>query len=411
MTLALQILSFLLLSLGVGFIIAAAIGVLRFPDALQRMHASTKAGTLGAILVLGGAMLALERDAVPVGALAILFMLLTVPVAAHLLGRAAYVSGTPLRMMVGRNALFRVLPRQEIPLEDRTEFVAYTPALPPAGLPPERSGALPAMTELRLALIAPDIAPVLTRSLSIRNTNKVPLKAIAVVDEAFLAATGDIQGTRIKVRENVARAIEEMETLLPKRRSFFTLSYEEGDPMRLIASRDDPGSLLVLPCQGWCHHGVDVATPFATGRPEGLLRLADHHAGCVLYLGRKAMKQPPVVAVSDDGGDAIIGGLEWALKAGLWKAPQLLLVGEGQPARREVFAAIAERHGSIVLEPGVQGTARAQLPAAAAKADAWVTTSLPRPKRTDWYGTFWHDTIAPGWAGEVLLVPSAAERG
>lgn len=411
MTPALQVLSFLLLSLGVGFIIAAAVGVLRFPDALQRMHASTKAGTLGAILVLGGAMLALEPDALPVGALAILFMLLTVPVAAHLLGRAAYVSGAPMRMMVGRNALLHVLERQKIPLEERTEFVAYAPSLQVGSSSPERSGTLPEMTELRLALIAPEIAPILARSLAIRRTNKVPLKAIAVVDEAFLNATGDVQGTRVKVRENVARAIEEMETLLPKRRSFFTLSYEEGDPMRLIPSHEDLGSLLVLPGKGWCHHGVDIATPFATGRPEGLLRLSDHHAGCILYLGRKAMNHPPVVVVSDDGSDAIVRGLEWALNAKLWQNPQLLLVGMNKAIRTGIYDEIARRHGCIVLPPLFHGAGPTTLPSAAAYADAWVTTSLPSPKRADWYGMFWQDNIAPGWAGEVLLVPSAAEHG
>lgn len=411
MTVVVQLFSFLLLSLGVGFIIAAAVGVLRFPDALLRMHASTKAGTLGAILALGGAVLALEPDAVPVGILAILFMLLTVPVAAHLLGRAAYISGAPLRKMFGRDALSGILRRQEIPLEERTEFVAYAPSPQVGNSPSQRPGTLPEMTELRIALIAPEITPVVARGLSIRRTNKVPLKAIAVVDEAFLQATGDVQGTRVKVRENVARAIEEMETLLPKRRSFFTLSYEEGDPMRLIPSHEDRGSLLVLPCKGWCHHGVDIATPFATGRPEGLLRLADHHAGCVLYLGRKSISQRPVVAVSDDGSEAIVQGLEWALNSKLWQSPQLLVVGQGKAARIDIFDEIAERHGGVVLQQPPQGAARAALPSDAAKADAWVTTALPRPKRADWYGMFWHDNIASGWAGEVLLVPSTTEIG
>lgn len=405
------ILSFFLMLIGVGFVIAAAIGVLRFRDALQRMHASTKAGTLGAILVLAGAMLGLADDAVPVGTMAILFMLLTVPVAAHLLGRAAYVSGAPMRMVLGRNALFGVLDRQAVPLEERTEYVAYAPrakSLDSADVAPQ---ALAAMSEVRLALIAPDISPIVTRSLTIRAANKVPMKAIAVVDEAFLDATGDVQGTRAKVRENVARAIEEMETLLPKRRSFFSLSYEEGDPMRLIPSSEDSGSLLVLPNKGWCNHGVDIATPMATGRPEGLLRLADHHAGSVLYLGCKPLVETPLIAVADDGGDAILQGLEWALSSGLWKSPTLLIVGHGKPARHSVFAALAKRLGADIVDKPSQSPSGSMLPKEATAADVLVTASLPRPKRTDWYGMFWHDSIAPGWTGEVLLVPPARKSG
>ncbi|SFV37308.1 monovalent cation/proton antiporter, MnhG/PhaG subunit [Devosia crocina] len=410
MTLVFHILALVLVVLGVVFIFAAAVGVSRFPDALQRMHASTKAGTLGAILILGGAMAALGSEAAAVGTMAMLFMLLTVPVAAHLLGRAAYVSGAPLRLVVGTNALLGVLQRQDVPLEERTEFVAYAPGPAPVVVPEPADESLPPLSDVRLALIAPDIAPVLSRALAIRNANKVPLKAIAVVDDAFLQATGDPQGARLKVRENVAKAIEEMETLLPKKRSFFTLSYEEGDPMRLIPAREDLGSLLVLPWQGWCHHGVELATPMATGRPEGLLRLADHHAGGTLYLGRKDKATDPVVAVADDGGDAILAGTEWALRAGLWSSPQLLLVGVGTTARRELFAALVAEHDARLVDKYCQMAAGAKLPPEAAGADALITATLPRPKRADWYGMHWHQSIAPNWAGEVLVVPSGAER-
>lgn len=405
-----QILSFILLLAGVGFIIAAAIGVLRFSDALQRMHASTKAGTLGAILVLGGTILALDGEGAIVGMMAIVFMLLTVPVAAHLLGRAAYVSGTPLRLVTGRNGLYGILERQGMPLEERTEFVAYAPASRAAAARAPLE-AIEDISEVRLALIAPDVAPVVSRSLSIRARNNVPLKAIAVVDEAFLQATGDVQGTRAKVRENVARAIEETEALLPKRRSFFTLSYEEGNPMRLIPSRDDRGSLLVLPNQGWCHHGVELATPLATGRPEGLLRLSDHHAGSVLYLGRRPSGERAVIAICDDGSDEIVEGVDWALRAGLWENPSLLLVGYGAPARMEVFAEIAGRHGAVVPGQGLVATRDTVLPDAAANADALITAAIPRPKRVDWYGLFWHDTIASGWTGEVLIIPRSGKPG
>ena len=79
----------LLLLAGAAFVLIAAIGVVRLPDLLTRMHASTKAGTLGALLVLAG--LAVHVATGPVISKAIataLFLLLTAPIAAHMIGRA-----------------------------------------------------------------------------------------------------------------------------------------------------------------------------------------------------------------------------------------------------------------------------------------------------------------------------------
>lgn len=72
----------------------AGIGLLRLPDVLARMHAATKPQALGLLLVLIGAGLRL-RSAVDLGTLVLvgLFQLLTVPVAAHMVARAAYRSG------------------------------------------------------------------------------------------------------------------------------------------------------------------------------------------------------------------------------------------------------------------------------------------------------------------------------
>ncbi len=85
-----------LMALGVGFLLIAAIGLVRLPDALQRMHSATKAGTLGTALVILGAMLLGEVARPSTGLLTILFLLVTLPFGAQLLGRAAYLSGTPL---------------------------------------------------------------------------------------------------------------------------------------------------------------------------------------------------------------------------------------------------------------------------------------------------------------------------
>jgi multicomponent Na+:H+ antiporter subunit G len=87
----------ILLLLGGGFTLVAGLGLLRMPDVFIRMHASTKAGTLGVGLILLAAALHFGDSAIAARALLIaLFVLLTAPVAAHLIARAAYRTGTPL---------------------------------------------------------------------------------------------------------------------------------------------------------------------------------------------------------------------------------------------------------------------------------------------------------------------------
>lgn len=73
--------------------LVGAIGVLRLPDSYTRMHAASKAGALGAVLVLAGVAAASE-GAVSLEALfAIAVLLATTPLAAHAVSRAAYRAG------------------------------------------------------------------------------------------------------------------------------------------------------------------------------------------------------------------------------------------------------------------------------------------------------------------------------
>jgi multicomponent Na+:H+ antiporter subunit G len=88
--------SFLLVS-GSLFSLVAALGMLRLPDTIMRMHAATKAGTLGAGLILIAEAVFYQEIGITLRALAaITFLLMTAPVAAHLIGRAAYYSGIKL---------------------------------------------------------------------------------------------------------------------------------------------------------------------------------------------------------------------------------------------------------------------------------------------------------------------------
>lgn len=86
-----------LIFLGAFFMFLAGLGMLRMPDLFLRMSSTAKAGTLGAGLILLGAAVHFDNFGIYTRAIAIsVFLLLTAPVAAHMIGRAAYFDGVPL---------------------------------------------------------------------------------------------------------------------------------------------------------------------------------------------------------------------------------------------------------------------------------------------------------------------------
>lgn len=86
-----------LVLLGVGFSMLAGIGILRMPDVYMRMHAATKAGTLGVACIVIGVAIHFQSLAVAVHALLIVaFFFLTAPVASHLIARAGFAASVPL---------------------------------------------------------------------------------------------------------------------------------------------------------------------------------------------------------------------------------------------------------------------------------------------------------------------------
>src|SRR5690606_21808396 len=80
--------------IGSAFCALAALGLLRLPDVYTRLHAASKAGTLGVGLILLGVGLASGEWSTAVRCvLGLLFVVLTTPISAHLLARAALQSG------------------------------------------------------------------------------------------------------------------------------------------------------------------------------------------------------------------------------------------------------------------------------------------------------------------------------
>lgn len=94
LAIALDILSWALLSAGGIFILIGGIGVLRLPDFYTRMHAASLTDTMGTILILLGIMLQAGFTLATIKLVSILiFLLLTGPTASYALANTALLSG------------------------------------------------------------------------------------------------------------------------------------------------------------------------------------------------------------------------------------------------------------------------------------------------------------------------------
>jgi len=82
------------LVLGALLSLTAAIGLARFPDLLSRLHTATKPQVLGLLLILVAVGLRIDEP-LDIGIVVVIGILqmVTSPVAAHMVGRAAYRTG------------------------------------------------------------------------------------------------------------------------------------------------------------------------------------------------------------------------------------------------------------------------------------------------------------------------------
>jgi len=86
----------LLLIFGALFMLVAAIGVVKLPDVYMRMHAITKAASLGAILMLAAVFLWHPQWIVGIEALmVVLFVIFTAPIGTHMLARVSHKMKVP----------------------------------------------------------------------------------------------------------------------------------------------------------------------------------------------------------------------------------------------------------------------------------------------------------------------------
>lgn len=88
-----------LLLLGLFFLLTGTIGLLRLRDVYSRMHATSKSTTFGVAGVLLAALIYFRFLGLSPGlkeSLILGFLLLTAPLGAHMIARAAYRTGVPM---------------------------------------------------------------------------------------------------------------------------------------------------------------------------------------------------------------------------------------------------------------------------------------------------------------------------
>ena len=94
MTAVVEIITGVMLVVGASFALVASIGIIRLKDVYMRMHAASKAGTLGSgVMLLALAVHATDLAVVTRAIAGVVFFLLTAPISAHLLAKAAYAAG------------------------------------------------------------------------------------------------------------------------------------------------------------------------------------------------------------------------------------------------------------------------------------------------------------------------------
>ncbi|MFN3765034.1 MAG: cation:proton antiporter [Aliihoeflea sp.] len=405
---------------GVAFLCIAALGVMKLSDPFQRMHAATKAGTLGAGLVIIGSVMAQGAlDATVLGILTVIFLLLTVPVAGHLLGRAAYVSGARLAL-AGDDALDGVLQRSAQPLDERIGWIPAEPDQQASGLRPEnargslqtperrtlegRAQVLPAMEAVRFVVIDGYVRPVAERACALAAASGASLSAHVLIDTHAIAHAADPNQMRRSIRERASAALHDLKGCTSQAEVEPILNYDEGDPERLLRCETEAGeTLLVLPCEGWFHHQVDARQDLTSWQPDGLLRLPGCHRGPVLFVANETPRESARTLVVHDGGESHLPALtEWALLNGLWDVATLVHVTEGGEGPSEL-AEIAARFGCAYVRRQSAG-GESVVPSDIADVRAVVLGKTPRPLRTNWFGSHWRNRIMPGMAGDVLIM-------
>lgn len=302
----------------------ASIGVLRLPDFFLRMHAATKAGVAGCGLILIGVGFAEPSFGLWIKVtIAIAFLLLTTPIAGHLLGRAGYVAGVPLWSGTSEDQLSRELRRGDFDQAASSIAVAS-----PAGSVP------PTLRQIVLCLVnGPAIEPTIRHAVMLAKTHRVELVGLAIVDTKMLENVGPVPiggnyyATQLRhtlignARRAVAQVVQLFEQTAADSAVRFSVQVAEGDPIPILRSRQQDDALLIVGRDAWFDQGVSKK------RMDPITRLTRHGLRPVIVI---AGPVPEVrrVGFLHDGSQQSNHTWHWLLNLDPWPKAELYLEGD-----------------------------------------------------------------------------------
>lgn len=332
-----SILAAFFLVAGAGICLVAALGVLRLPDFFLRMHAATTAGVAGCSLVLIGVGFAAPSLGMWIKiAIAIAFLLLTTPLAGHLLGRAGYLAGVPLWDGTLEDQLGTELKRG-----DFERPAAST------GSPRTTGDAAPGLRRVIVALASgPHTAAAVEQAVALARRHQAELTGLAIIDQWMLRNVGPVpigasyhaqqlRNLRVgQARRAAADCVQIFEQAAQQAGVRFKVELAEGDPFQILSERHAPDALLLLGGEAWFDHGVARKTI------DPLMRLARRDVGPIVGIAGEP-RSVRRIGFLHDGSAHSEQTLRWLLDLDPWPEAELCIEGES-PAHAAAIASARE---------------------------------------------------------------------
>ncbi|MFL1463988.1 monovalent cation/H(+) antiporter subunit G [Roseococcus sp. DSY-14] len=345
-----EALAALLLVLGAAIALVAAIGVARLPDAFLRMHAATKAGVVGAGLMLLGAGLAFNSGEawLRVG-LIVLFLLVTVPISSHALGRAAYIGGAPLWPGSGEDALADVLPRHAIDHPSaRVNPAEEGPAMLASAVATARA------RRILVALAQGDASEAaLLAAIDAAAEQSSEITLLSLLCAPSLSRTGPVplggahyarrlvEKRMATAREGTAALAGRLQAACEARALAFSVRHEEGDALQLLERAAAHHDLTLLPRAAWFDQALVLPAGMAEARARGIA------VSGLLIIGAD-FKAPRELHLLHEGDAASGEALKRLLAAGTFTECPLTITALDVPGAAATLAdavALAASHG------------------------------------------------------------------
>ena len=337
----------------------AALGLVRLADPFMRMHATTKAGVLGSGLVLVGAGVSFGDVWPVVASLAgLIFLLVTSPVASHVLGRAAYTAGAPLHVEDVADALTGVLARNVLDIDPARTARRRTLSLSPqseatdmALIPlrsthqtyPSAQADTPPIRHLTAWLMGgPNQSEASRVALDIGAASGATVVALSTLDLGrTISGPMPIGGAfwarwlgeqrRQKMREEAAKALAEFQDIASQRRVTVAARHEEAgfDSVRMAAVGTE---LFVVPA------GIDEAGLPAHFTDEVAERVSKFGIGPVLRVRRRPLEVKRIAVIASNTPNCTRQLIDF-IRTGLWRDATFVIIPVGH---REETQRVAE---------------------------------------------------------------------